>query len=119
MLMRAAIWTKYGPPEVIELGDVEKPMPGDKDILVKVHAAAMFPGDAEMRRFDIPVAWLWLPLRLWFGLRRPKRVKVLGQEIAGVVEAVGDEEENFKPGERVFGLTATIYGGQAKPICIP
>ncbi len=88
--MKAVIWTGYGPPDVLNLGEVEKPTPKDNEVLVKVHAASANTGDCELRRFHIaPTLWPWL--RLYIGLTRPKRITVLGQDMAGVIESVGKD----------------------------
>jgi hypothetical protein len=68
--MRAAIYTRYGGPEVLSLGDVARPEPGDEELLIETHAAEVTKADCEMRRFSFPVKWFWLPLRLAFGLYR-------------------------------------------------
>jgi 2-desacetyl-2-hydroxyethyl bacteriochlorophyllide A dehydrogenase len=115
--MRAIIWPKYGSPDVLELKEVEKPAPGDNEVLIKIVAATVFAGDCEMRRFDFPVSF-WLPLRLMFGLRKP-RIKILGQELAGEIEAVGSEVTQFKKGDPVFAPTDMGFGAYAEYICLP
>lgn len=115
--MKAIIWPKYGSPDVLELKEVEKPTPGDKEVLIKIAAATVFAGDCEMRSFDFPISF-WLPLRLMFGLRKP-RVKILGQEFAGEVEAIGSEVTQFKAGDPVFAPTDMSFGAYAEYICVP
>ncbi|MCK7511315.1 MAG: hypothetical protein MZV70_49500 [Desulfobacterales bacterium] len=85
--MKAIGCTKYGPPEVLQLMEVEKPVPRDNEILVKVCAATVSRGDSRMRSFTVPF-WQWLPARLYLGIRKPKRA-MLGMELAGEIEAVG------------------------------
>jgi NADPH:quinone reductase-like Zn-dependent oxidoreductase len=116
--MKAVIWTKYGPPEVLKLADIEKPVPKANEVLIKIHATTLFPGDAELRRFEIPVAFLWLPIRIWMGIFKPTRVKVLGQEVAGEIESVGSEVERFKKGDKVCGVTGMNFGGYAQFACL-
>ena len=116
--MKAILWTDYGKPEVLQHRDIEKPVPKDNELLIKIHATTVFPGDAELRRFDVPFWLLWLPMRLWIGLRKPKRVTVLGQEVAGVVEAVGKDIRRFKPGDQVIGMTGMQFGGYAEYVCV-
>jgi NADPH:quinone reductase-like Zn-dependent oxidoreductase len=100
--MKAIIWPKYGSPDVLEFREVETPAPDDDEVLIRIVAATVFAGDCEMRRFDFPVSF-WLPLRLLFGLRKPKkRVQILGQELAGEIEAVGKNVTQFKKGDQVF-----------------
>lgn len=115
--VRAIIWTKYGPPDVLELREVEKPTPGDNEVLIKIVAASVFAGDCEMRRFDFPISF-WLPLRMAFGLLKP-RIKILGQELAGEIEAVGTEVTQFKPGDQVFAPTDMRFGAYAEYRCLP
>ena len=113
-MMKAAIWTRYGPPEVLEIGSVRRPVPKRDEILVRVAAANVFPGDCELRRFDVQRLY-WLPLRLFIGIRRP-RFKVLGQEFAGKIETVGSSVTRFKPGDAVFAPTRGI-GAYAEFVC--
>ena len=99
--MKAIVFTEYGPPEVLHLKEVEKPVPKDDEVLIRTHAATVIAGDCEFRSFRFPW-WFWLPLRVYAGIRRPKRVTILGQELAGVVEAVGKDVIRFKAGDPVF-----------------
>lgn len=116
--MRAVLWTKYGPPEALKLGELEKPSPKDNEVLIKVHAATVTAGDCEMRALKFPF-WLWLPIRLYVGLIRPIRVKVLGQELAGEIEAVGEDVTHFKVGDQVFGTPGFAFGAYAEYLCLP
>ena len=79
--MKAIVFEKYGSPDVLHLKEIEKPVPKDNEVLIKVHAATVIVGDCELRSFTFPI-WLWLPLRIFFGIRKSKR-KILGQEVAG------------------------------------
>lgn len=115
--MKAIIWSKYGPPDVLELKEVEKPTPKDNEILIRIVAATAFAGDCEMRRFDFPASF-WLPLRLYFGLRKP-RIKIPGQELSGNVVAVGKEVTRFKIGDDIFAPTDMWLGAYAEYICLP
>ncbi|MGB5485934.1 MAG: alcohol dehydrogenase catalytic domain-containing protein, partial [Lysobacterales bacterium] len=110
--MKAIIWTKYGPPDVLQLKEVEKPTANDNEVLIKIVASSVFAGDCEMRRFDFPLSF-WLPLRLMFGLFKP-RIKILGQELAGQIEAVGKEVKQFKKGDLVFAPTEASFGAYAE-----
>ena len=85
--MKAILWTAYGPPEVLQLGQVDKPSPKANEVLVRVRATTAFAGDCEMRNLKIPVLYR-IPMRLYVGFRRPKRITILGQELAGEVESV-------------------------------
>ncbi len=115
--MRAVAWTAYGPPEVLRLEEKGKPTPGARQILVRIHAATVFAGDCEMRRSDI-LPLFWLPVRLMMGLFRPRSGKVLGQELAGRVEAVGADVTEFSPGDAVLAPTELTLGAYADYIVL-
>jgi NADPH:quinone reductase-like Zn-dependent oxidoreductase len=106
--VRAVVHDRYGPPEVLRLEDVERPVPADDEVLVKVHATTVTQTDCHMRRAR-PFLW-----RFMLGLRRPKR-RVLGLEFAGEVEAIGAAVTQFEVGDRVFGLRS---GAHAEYVCI-
>jgi NADPH:quinone reductase-like Zn-dependent oxidoreductase len=111
--MKAIICTKSGPPEVLQLREVEKPVSGDNEVLIRVHAATVTPGDVMLRKLH-PL--LYLPMRL-FGVRR-KRIP--GHELAGVVEDVGKNVKRFKKGDAVFGTTTGLsVGANAEYVCLP
>ncbi|MCB9445943.1 MAG: NAD(P)-dependent alcohol dehydrogenase [Ardenticatenaceae bacterium] len=116
--MKAIVWTKYGPPEGLQLQEVEKPTPKDNEILVKIQATTVTAGDCEMRRLQLPLM-LSFPMRLYTGLLKPKRITRLGQELAGEIEAVGQDVTSFKIGDRVFGTTGFGFGAYAEYICLP
>jgi len=116
--MKAIIWTKYGSPDGLQLQEVEKPVPKDDEILIKVHATTVTAGDCEMRRLELPLM-LSFPLRLYAGFLRPKRIPILGQELAGEVEEVGADVKSYKKGDRVFGTTGFRFGAYAEYICLP
>lgn len=115
--MKGMVCTRYGPPEVLELQELEKPVPKKDEILIKVRASTATAGDCEMRSFSFPL-FLWIPLRLFFGVRKP-RLKVLGQEFAGEIESVGPEHTLFEKGDRVFGSTELKLGANADYVCLP
>jgi NADPH:quinone reductase-like Zn-dependent oxidoreductase len=114
--MKAIVCTRYGPPEVLQLKDVEKPSPRENEVLIKIHATTVNAGDCEIRSFKVPI-WLWLPMRLFFGLRKPKR-PILGQELAGEIEAVGKDVKSFNKGDKVFASTGIGLGAYAEYICL-
>lgn len=106
----------YGPPEVLELRDVPIPEPRAGEIRVRVHAATVTAGDCEVRASRHPW-WIRLPLRLVLGIRRPRR-GIFGQELAGVVDAVGADVERFRPGDPVFAITGPAMGAYADAVCL-
>ncbi len=116
MKMNAAIYEKYGSAEVLHLKDIEKPVPKDNEVLVKVHATTVAAGDIRMRGFKVPTKF-WLPMRLALGLTGPKN-KVLGMEVSGVVETIGKGVEKFRIGDEVLAATG-FGGGYAEYICLP
>jgi NADPH:quinone reductase-like Zn-dependent oxidoreductase len=116
-MMRAVVWTAYGPPEVLEIQEVPRPVPKDDEVLIRVHATSVFAGDAEMRRMGVAVIFR-LFLRLVMGLTRPKRVTVLGQELAGEVVEVGKDVTRYKEGDQVFAATGFGMGGYAEYKCL-
>ena len=114
--VRAIVCTAYGPPEVLHLRDVPKPTPKDDEVLVRIRATTVSTADCELRRFDF-APWIWLPMRLAFGISRPRR-RVLGQELAGDVESVGKKVRSLRKGDRVFGTTGVPLGAHAEYICL-
>lgn len=116
--MKAIVASSYGPPEVLQLREVEKPTPREHELLIKVHATSVTAGDRRMRSFDVP-AMFWLPARLNLGLIKPKQ-PIFGMELAGEVEAVGKNVTRFKVGDAVFASTlAANFGAYAAYKCMP
>ena len=87
--MKAIVYTKYGPPDVLELKEVEKPAPKDNEILIRIYATTVTRGDVVDRSLATP-PWAWLPMRIMLGLRKPKRT-IPGAELAGEIESVGKD----------------------------
>ena len=116
--MKAVIWTRYGSPEGLSLQEVDQPIPKENEILIKIHAATVTAGDCEIRRMQLPLG-LSLPIRLFAGLARPKRIRILGQELAGEVVEVGEQVTNYQVGDSVYGTTGFKFGAYAEYICLP
>jgi NADPH:quinone reductase-like Zn-dependent oxidoreductase len=108
--MKAIVYTKYGPPDVLQLKEVEKPTPKDNEVLLKVHAASVNDWDWGLLQ-GIPFV-----NRLLFGFLKPKK-NILGSDIAGRIEAVGKNVEQFQPGDEVFGDLSGDWGGFAEYVC--
>ena len=116
--MKAIIWTNYGAPNSLKLQEVENPVPGADEILVKIHATSVTAGDCEMRRLQLPLG-LSFPMRLYTGFLKPKRIPILGQELAGEVVDLGQSVNNYQIGDQVFGTTGFRFGAYAEYISLP
>lgn len=109
--MKAIVYSQYGAPGVLKLKEVEKPIPGKNELLIKVMATAVNSGDWRLRKAD-PFA-----VRLFFGLFKPK-INILGSVFSGEIEAIGAEVKNFKIGDSVFGMTDMKFGAYAEFLCV-
>ena len=116
--MKAIVWTKYGPPDILKLREVPKPTPKDHEVLIRIIAATVTAGDTEMRTLKFPL-FLSLPMRIYIGLFKPARIKILGMEFSGEIESVGKDVKLYKVGEQVFGTTGFGFGAYAEYICLP
>jgi len=116
--MKAVVYTKYGSTDVLQLKEVEKPIPKDDEVLIKVHAAEATKTDCELRSFNFPVKWFWLPLRIAIGLIKPKK-QILGGYFAGEVESIGKNVSKFKKGDQIFGTTKLRMGAYGEYVCLP
>ncbi len=111
--MRAIVHTKYGPPDELQLKEVKKPFPGNNEVLIKIHASTVTTSDCNVRNFTfVPKSFKFLS-RILFGFNNPK-IKILGIDLAGEIEAVGKDVKLFKVGDHVFGSPGTQMGGHAE-----
>ncbi len=116
--MKAIVYTKYGAPDVLQVKEIEKPNPKDNEVLIQIHAAEATKADCELRSFNFPVKWFWLPLRIMMGITKPKR-QVLGGYFAGEVESVGKDVSKFRRGDQVFGSAGLRMGAYGDFVCLP
>src|SRR5215468_1813668 len=114
--MKAIVYTDYGSPDVLHLQEVEKPTPKGDEVLIKVHASTVTTGDVNIRGFVFVPAGLKFIARLMFGLTKPK-ITILGTEVAGEIETVGNHVTQFKPGDQVFGIGSSRLGAYAEYLC--
>jgi NADPH:quinone reductase-like Zn-dependent oxidoreductase len=117
--MKAIVWTQYGTPDVLQLREIEKPTPKDNEVLIRIVATTVTAGDCEMRGLS-GLLWYTLPMRAYVGLRKPKRITILGMELAGEIEAVGKNVKRFRPGDQVFASTGFVgLGTYTEYKCLP
>jgi NADPH:quinone reductase-like Zn-dependent oxidoreductase len=116
--MKAMIWTQYGSPDVLQLQEVEKPEPRDNEVLIKIYGASVTAGDCEIRSLDLPFLFR-IPIRIYAGIKKPNRIKILGQELSGKIESVGKDVKLFKVGDEIFASTGFNMGAYGEYICLP
>ncbi len=116
--MKAILHTKYGPPDELQLREVAKPVPGDNEVLIKVHTSSVTSTDCNVRNLTFVTKVFFIPARLMFGVFKP-RERILGFDMAGEVEAVGKDVKRFKEGDDVFGAGGLAAGAHAEYISMP
>lgn len=117
--MKAIVWTAYGSPDVLQLKTVEKPIPKDNEVLIRIHATTVPSGDCEMRGLSGRL-WHTMAIRAYAGLKTPRRITILGMELAGEIEATGKDVKRFEAGDQVFAMTGfTRTGSNAEYISLP
>ena len=116
--MKAIVHTKYGPPDELQFKEVEKPVPKEDEVLIKIHATTVTTSDCNFRDFTFVPKLFVLPTRMQFGFTKPK-INILGLDLAGEIEAVGVDVKRFKKGDQVFGTSEPALGAHAEYICIP
>jgi NADPH:quinone reductase-like Zn-dependent oxidoreductase len=115
--MKAVVWTKYGPPDALQLKEVETPTPKDNEVLIKVYAATASTSDTEFRRLKLPLFFAFF-LRLYLGFLKPTRIKILGTEFAGEIVSTGKDVTLYQPGDQVIGYTGLGMGTYAEYLCL-
>jgi NADPH:quinone reductase-like Zn-dependent oxidoreductase len=116
--MKAIVWTKYGSADGLKFQEVETPNPKNNEVLIKIHATTVTAGDIEMRTLKIPLG-MGPIMRVYVGLIRPKRIKILGQEMAGEIVEVGKEVTRFRVGDQIFAINGFSLGAYAEYKCFP
>ena len=115
--MKAIVWTKYGPPDALQLKDVETPAPKEDEVLIRVHAATASTADTELRRLKLPLFFAVF-LRLYLGFLKPTRIRILGTEFAGEIVSVGKDVTAYQAGDQVYGYTGLSMGTYAEYLCL-
>jgi NADPH:quinone reductase-like Zn-dependent oxidoreductase len=117
--VKAVLHTRYGPPDLLQFSDVNKPTPKDNELLVAIHATTVSTGDCNMRNFTFVTRSMLPFAKLMFGIRKPWKTRILGTELAGEVESVGKDVKRFKKGDRIVASTGMAGGGHAEYGCLP
>ena len=116
--MKAIVYNKYGPAEVLHVKEIEKPIPKDNEVLIRIHSTEVTKADCEMRSFNFAVKWFWFPLRLIWGVFKPKK-KVLGGYFSGEIDDIGKSVTKFVVGDKIFGSTQMRFGAYGEYLCLP
>jgi NADPH:quinone reductase-like Zn-dependent oxidoreductase len=115
--MKAVVCTKYGPPDVLQLKEVEKPVPRKNEVCVKIFATTITASDCIVRGFAVPMR-LWLPMGLAIGFTKPRN-PILGMVLAGEVESLGEDVTSIKKGDQVYAINIRRFGAYAEYVCWP
>jgi NADPH:quinone reductase-like Zn-dependent oxidoreductase len=116
--MKAILHTAYGPPDELQLKEIETPVPRDNEVLIRIYATTVTTSDCNMRNLTFVPKLFFLPMRMQFGLLKPSN-NILGFDLAGQVEAAGKNVTRFREGDQVFGTTEPAFGAHAEYICLP
>lgn len=116
--MKAIVCTKYGPPEVLQLKEIEKPQPKNNEVLIKIFATAVTSSDCFTRDINVLPKAFWLPARIALGFSKPRK-PILGFVLAGEIEAVGKNVNRFKKGDQVLAYPGMRFGAYAEYTCLP
>jgi NADPH:quinone reductase-like Zn-dependent oxidoreductase len=116
--MKAIVHTEYGPPDELQLKEVEKPVPKEDEVLIKIHATTVTTSDCNVRNLTFAPKLFRFPMRMQLGFNKPK-TNVLGVDLCGEIEAVGADVKRFKIGDQVFGTPEPALGAHAEYICLP
>ncbi len=117
--MKAVLHTHYGSPDLLELREVDKPIPKANEVLIAIHATTVSTGDCNVRNFTFVTKSMRPIAKLMFGIGKPWKARILGTELAGVVEGTGQDVARFKTGDRVVAFTGMAGGGHAQHACLP
>jgi NADPH:quinone reductase-like Zn-dependent oxidoreductase len=117
--LKAILHTRYGPPDVLQLEEVDTPVPKDNEVLIAIHASTVSTADCNMRNFTFVTPSMLPFAKLIFGIAKPWKPRILGTELAGEVERTGKDVKTFKKGDRIFASTGMTGGGHAQYACLP
>jgi NADPH:quinone reductase-like Zn-dependent oxidoreductase len=117
--LKAILHTQYGPPELLQLKEIDKPVPKNNEVLIRIHATTVSTGDCNMRNFTFVTKSMLPMAKLMFGIGKPWKERILGTELAGEVERAGKDVKKFKTGDRIVASTGMAGGGHAEYTCLP
>src|SRR5512132_254767 len=117
--MKASLHTRYGPPDLLQFKELDKPAPKDDEVLIRIHATTVSTADCNMRNFTFVTKSMLPMAKLMFGIGKPWKERILGTELAGEVEGTGKDVKRFQTGDRVVASTGMAGGGHAQYACLP